>query len=51
MNKVFLWIAAAAAALVVVYLTMPWLVKQAAALLIGLVGVMTGLLFRKKRGA
>lgn len=49
MNKPFLWIAAAAIALLVVYFTMPWLVSKAAALLVGLVGVMTGLFLRKKR--
>ena len=51
MNKLLLWVAAAATALLIVYFTMPWLIGKAAALLVGLVGVMTGLFLKKKRGA
>ena len=43
------WAAIAAVALLIVYFTMPWLIGKAAALLVGLVGVMTGLFLRKKR--
>jgi len=50
MNKL-LWVATAAAvALLIVYFTMPWLIGKAAALLVALVGAMTGLFLRKKRG-
>ena len=49
MNKLILWVALAAVTLLIVYFTMPWLIGKAAALLVGLVGVMTGLFLRKKR--
>lgn len=49
MNKTLLWaIVAAAAILLIVYFTMPWLIGKAAALLVGLIGAMTGLFLRKK---
>ena len=49
MNKLLLWVAAAATALLIVYFTMPWLIGKAAALLVAAVGVMTGLFLRKKQ--
>jgi hypothetical protein len=50
MNKTVLWvIASAALVLLIVYFTMPWLIGKAAALLVGLIGAMTGLFLRKKQ--